>query len=77
MVAPPRAGTERVRAVTGQPRLHVVAEVLLGPQHPGQRLARNQPLVLAQVTGQDVGVELVRLAATLGHHLLEVTERAR
>ena len=77
MVAPSRVGTERVRAVTRQPRLHVVAEVLLGPQHPGQRLARNHPLVLAQVTGQDVGVELVRLAATLAHHLIEVTERAR
>ena len=64
--------TERVRPVTGEPGFHVVVVELLGPQHPGQRLAGNQLLVHAQVSGQEVGVELVRFGPTVTHDLLEI-----
>jgi hypothetical protein len=70
-----RAARERVDAPLGQPALDVERVVLLRPEHAGQRLAADQPLVVGQVTGEHLGVELVGLPLPLGDHLVEAGER--
>ena len=45
-----------------QPLVHVEAEVLLGPQHPRQRLAHHEGLILTQPLRGDAVKKFVRLA---------------
>ncbi len=75
VIAERRIGEQRVPAVFRQPDVPVELVVLLGPEHAGQRLAADHPLVAAEIDGQYVGVELVRLGPAGVHHVVEVVER--
>src|SRR5688572_9499482 len=60
----------------GEPPLQIEVVELLAPQHAGQRLAMDAPLILVQRRGRDSLVELVRLVEALGERLVECLERS-
>jgi len=68
----------RLRRVTVQPALDVVAVELLAPDHPRERLTGDEPLVLARGGRDHLAVELVRLGAARREDLVEPgAERGR
>ncbi len=67
----PCAAEERVRLVLLQPAVDVEVVVLLRPEHPGERLAVDPALVLAERAGRDPLVELVGVGEPLPERLLE------
>ena len=56
------AGLHRIDTVLLEPFVHVEEEILLGPEHPGQRLAHDQGLIFADAFRGDGFVELIGLA---------------
>ena len=68
----------RLGRVAVEPPGHVVVVELLAPQHPGERLTHHSTFVGRRRGRGELGVELVRLGAPLGHHPGEVgSERGR
>ena len=68
---PLRRPDERMRLVLLEPGVHVEEVVLLRPEHPGQRLPVDPPLVLAQRGGRDPLVELVGVGQARGERRVE------
>ena len=56
------AGRRRLRRVAVEPARDVVVVELLAPEHPGERLAQDERLVLRRGGRRQLGVELVGLA---------------
>ena len=50
-----------------EPLVDVETEVLLGPQHPGQRLSHDEGLIFADPVRSDGSIELVRLTLASLH----------
>ena len=68
----------RLRRVAVQPGRHVVVVELLGPEHPGERLAHDVGLVGAGAVGRQRLVELVRLGLALAKDKVKgLPERVR
>ncbi len=67
----------RLRRVAVEPALDVVAVELLAPDHPGERLAGDQALVVVDTGRDHLGVELVGLSASLVEDLVERRRRTR
>ena len=61
----------RLARVAVEPAGHVVAVVLLAPEHPGERLAHDQLFLVGASVSSEVLVELVCLGLTLAHQRLE------
>ena len=57
-----------------EPFVHVETEVLLAPQHPGQRLAHDAGPIFADTFRSDGVIELVRLALASLHDFSEAVE---
>ena len=57
-----------------EPLVHVEAEVLLGPEHSGQRLSHDPGLIFGSTFRGDGFVELVRLALPGLHDFRETLE---
>ena len=68
-----RRGVGRVAL---QPAAHVEVEELLGPQHPGERLAQDERLVGRGRGGGQLGIEGVGLPLAGRHDLGEVVSHA-
>jgi len=75
VVAQPLSAGQRVGAVLGEPAFHVERVVLLGPEHAGERLPADVPVVRRQRAGEHVVPELVGLRGATAEHLVEVGER--
>ena len=58
-----------------EPFVHVEEEKLLGPEHPGQRLAHDEGLIFADTGRSDGFVELIGLALAGLHDLSKALER--
>ena len=67
--AGPHRSEQRVALVLGQPPLEVEVVELLAPQHAGQRLPVDAPLVFVQRRRRDPRVELVGVAEPLVERL--------
>jgi len=72
-VADARLRVHRVAAVLDQPPLHVVRVVLLGPQHPGQRLPDDPTLLVGHLRMGKARVELVGLGLAPVDQLVELS----
>ena len=57
-----------------EPFIHVETEVLLAPQHPGQRLAHDAGAIFADTFRRDGAIKLVSLALATLHHFAEAVE---
>ena len=57
------ARLHRILTMFLEPYVHVEEEILLGPEHSGQRLAHDEGFIFADTGRGDGFVELVRLAA--------------
>ena len=55
------ARPHRIDAMFLEPLVHVETEVLLAPQHPGQRLPHDEGLIFTDPLRSDGSIELVRL----------------
>jgi hypothetical protein len=64
---------EGLGSVLLEPPVDVVVVELLGPQHPGQRLAHHAGRVGVEGSRDDRGVELVRFLPALVHQRVEAT----
>ena len=68
-------GIQRIDAVLLQPLVDLEAEVLLGPQHSGQRLAHDVCLVLVEARRRDGAIELVGFGRSRREQFGEILER--
>ena len=68
------AGLHRIVTMFIEPFVHVEEEVLLGPQHPSQRLTHDKRFIFADAGWGYGFVELVGLAPAGLHDLREVLE---
>ena len=58
-----------------EPFVHVEEEILLAPEHPGQRLAHDEGLIFADTVRGDGFVELIGLALAGLHDFSKALER--
>ena len=70
----PHVGDGWPGRIAVEPAADVVVVELLRPEHPAERLAGDEPLVLRDVCGNDLGVELVGLPLARGHDRVEVVQ---
>ena len=57
------AGLHRIDAMFLEPFVHVETEVLLAPQHPGQRLPHDAGLIFADPSGVMASIEFIRVGS--------------
>ncbi len=67
----------RLVGIALEPAAYRVVVELFTPQQPGERLALDEPLVLAQVRCRDGVIELVGLTFAVGEHRVGVAGRVR
>ena len=72
---PPGRRPQRVDVALAQPAVDVEVVALLGPQHPGQRLAHDRLGIVGHRRRRDGLVELVRLGPPPRDQLIGVGER--
>ncbi len=68
------AGLHRIDTMFLEPFVHVEEEILLAPEHPGQRLAHDEGLIFADTFRSYGLVELIGLALTGLHDFSEALE---
>ncbi len=68
------AGLHRIDAMFLEPFVHIEEEELLGPEHPGQRLAHDEGLIFADTRWGYGFVELVGLTLAGLHDFSKVLE---
>ncbi len=73
---PAGRGRRRLHRIALDPPRHVIAEVLLAPDHAGKGLSLNAAGVDAGNAGLQVGVKFIGFADALGEHSVKVRERA-